>query len=173
MGSKTADLLSDVFWNVGFYGHITLGGLALLIGWLQFNKKLRIKNLKFHKLIGKSYVISVLISGVCGLYIAFYATGGLISQLGFMSLAMIWLYTTIKGYRFAKGGQITRHQNMMIYSYAACFSAVTLRIWLPILGELFGAFVPAYRIVAWLCWMPNIVVAYFIVKNLNKKSLSF
>ncbi|BAO76948.1 DUF2306 domain-containing protein [Winogradskyella sp. PG-2] len=172
LGSKTADLLTNTFWNIGFYGHIILGGLALLIGWLQFNKNLRSKNLKLHKRIGKLYVITVLISGFCGLYIAFFATGGLISKLGFMSLALIWLYSTIQGYRFAKNAEIIKHQYMMIYSYAACFAAVTLRIWLPILGELFGAFIPAYRIVAWLCWMPNIIVAFFIVNNLKKKSLS-
>jgi len=76
LGSKTNELLSDTLWNIGFYGHITLGGLALLIGWLQFNKKLRLKNLKLHKRIGKVYVASAITSGLCGLYIAFYATGG-------------------------------------------------------------------------------------------------
>ncbi|WP_400078438.1 DUF2306 domain-containing protein [Winogradskyella sp. R77965] len=172
LGSKTTEILSDTFWNISFYGHIVLGGLALFIGWLQFNKKLRLKNIKLHKRIGKVYVISALISGICGFYIAFYATGGLVSQLGFMSLALIWLYTTIQGFRFARKGQIVKHQYIMIYSYAACFAAVTLRIWLPILGEIFGAFIPAYRIVAWLCWVPNIIVAFFIVNNYKRKSLS-
>lgn len=36
LGSKTSDLLADIFWNIGFYGHIILGGLALLIMRLVF-----------------------------------------------------------------------------------------------------------------------------------------
>ena len=66
-----------------------------------------------------------------------------------------------------KEGNIKRHQKFMIYSYAACFAAVTLRIWLPALIAIYQDFIPAYRIVAWLCWVPNIMVAYFIVKRLG------
>ncbi len=52
-----------------------------------------------------------------------------------------------------------------IYSYAASFAAVTLRIWLPLLTIAFQDFVVAYRIVAWLCWVPNIAFAYFWVRR--------
>ncbi len=165
LGSKSAELLSDTLWNISFYGHIVLGGLALLIGWLQFNKKLRIKNIKLHRNLGKIYVISVLISGICGLYIALYATGGIISILGFFSLGLIWLYTTITSFAAIKKGHVELHEKLMIYSYAACFAAVTLRIWLPLLAIALGEFISAYRIVAWLCWVPNMVIAYFLVKN--------
>ncbi|MBT8185644.1 MAG: DUF2306 domain-containing protein, partial [Eudoraea sp.] len=57
------------------------------------------------------------------------------------------------------------HQAFMIYSYAACFAAVTLRFWLPILSYAFGDFVTAYRIVAWLCWVPNMIFAFFWVRR--------
>ena len=53
----------------------------------------------------------------------------------------------------------------MIYSYAACFAAVTLRLWLPLLVFLFGDFIKAYVLVSWLCWVPNIIVAYFIQRS--------
>jgi len=163
LASKSDSLLSNVFWNIGFYGHILLGGLALLIGWVQFSKKLRNANLKRHRNIGKVYVIAAIISGICSIYIGFYATGGLISSLGFISLGIVWLYTTIKAYLAVKDGDLQLHQGMMIYSYAACFAAVTLRIWLPLLTIAFGDFEVAYRIVAWLCWVPNIIFAYFWV----------
>nr|WP_321244247.1 DUF2306 domain-containing protein [uncultured Psychroserpens sp.] len=167
LASKSNALLSDVFWNIGFYTHIILGGLALLIGWLQFSEKLRAKNLKLHRVVGKVYVVSVLFSGLASLYIAYFATGGIISILGFMGLGVVWLYTTTLGYMSIKEGNIKRHQKFMIYSYAACFAAVTLRIWLPALIAIYQDFIPAYRIVAWLCWVPNIMVAYFIVKRLG------
>lgn len=170
LSSKSTELLSDNLWNIGFYGHIILGGLALLIGWLQFSHKLRRKNIKLHRTIGKTYVVSVLISGICGLFIALYATGGIISVLGFFSLGVIWLSTTILGFKTIKKGNVELHEKFMIFSFAACFAAVTLRIWLPILTSLMGEFTGAYRIVAWLCWVPNIVVAYFIVRKKSTKS---
>ena len=168
--SKSTELLADNLWNSAFYGHIVLGGLALLIGWVQFNRKLRIRNSKVHRTIGKIYVISVLISGICGLYIALYATGGMVSILGFFILGVVWLSTTILGFNAIRKGNIKLHEKCMIYSYAACFGAVTLRIWLPIFTDLMGGFIPAYRIVAWLAWVPNMVVAFFIVRNANKTS---
>lgn len=165
LASKSDSLLSNVFWNVGFYGHILLGGLALLVGWVQFSKKLRNANLKRHRNIGKVYVIAAIVSGIFSIYIGFYATGGVVSSLGFISLGIVWLYTTIKAYTAIRNGDLQLHQCMMIYSYAACFAAVTLRVWLPLLTIAFGDFEVAYRIVAWLCWVPNIIFAYFWVQR--------
>ena len=170
--TKSAALLSDIFWNISFYGHITFGGLALLIGWLNFSQKLRRKNLKLHRNIGKIYVISVLISGFCGLFISLNATGGIISVLGFFSLSIIWLSTTFLGFTAIKKGNLDLHEKYMIFSYAACFSAVTLRIWLPLLVVLVGDFNNAYKIVAWMCWVPNIIFAYFIIRKNRKISLN-
>lgn len=54
----------------------------------------------------------------------------------------------------------------MLYSYAACFGALTLRILLPMLIILFQDYIAAYRLVAWLCWVPNLlVVRLFLLKG--------
>lgn len=169
LSSKSNELLTSIFWNIAFYCHIIPGGLALLIGWIQFNKKLRISQLKLHRLIGKIYIVTVLISGISGIYIGFFATGGSISSFGFISLGIIWIYTTFRAFLYAKNGQINQHQRMMYYSYAACFSAVTLRIWLPILIISIGDFIIAYRTVAWLCWIPNLIVAYYLVLRIKSR----
>nr|WP_288935247.1 DUF2306 domain-containing protein [uncultured Allomuricauda sp.] len=163
--NKSEDLLSSTVWNLAFYGHISFGGLALLIGWSQFIKKLRAKRLNLHRNLGKVYVIAALISGLCGVYLGFFATGGIVSSLGFISLGVIWLFTTLRAYIAVKNKDLSLHQGMMIYSYAACFAAVTLRIWLPFLTIVFGEFLIAYKIVAWLCWVPNMIFAQIWVKK--------
>ncbi len=163
--SKSKELLSNTIWNVGFYGHILFGGIALMVGWVQFSKRFRNSNLERHRAIGKLYVITALISGLCGGFIAFYATGGFIAKLGFFSLAVVWLFFTLSAYLAIRNGDIEKHRVFMIYSYAACFGAVTLRIWLPLLTLIIGSFIPAYRIVAWLAWVPNLVFAYFWVRR--------
>ncbi|MFT6795159.1 MAG: putative membrane protein [Maribacter sp.] len=165
LASKSESLLSNVIWNVGFYGHILFGGIALLIGWIQFSKKMRSLHLNKHRLIGKVYLSSAVISGVCGIYIGFFATGGIIASMGFILLGIFWLYTTITAYNAVRRGDLELHQGFMIYSYALCFAAVTLRIWLPLLTIVFGDFIPAYRMVAWLCWVPNVIFAYFWVRK--------
>ncbi|MEB2775480.1 DUF2306 domain-containing protein [Algoriphagus sp. D3-2-R+10] len=170
--SKSEELLSNPSWNGAFYTHIVLGGLALLIGWTQFPKTFRDRNRKLHKKIGMAYVTAAFFSSLAGIYIGIHATGGMVSILGFVSLGIIWFGTTMMGWLTAKKQDFDSHENWMIFSYAACFAAVTLRIWLPILITLHqGEFIPAYQIVAWLCWVPNMAVAFWIVRK--RKVLGF
>lgn len=167
LSSKTNELLADPIWNIGFYTHIFFAGLALLIGWTQFSSKLRNKNIAVHQMTGKVYVVSALVSSLAGIYIGIFATGGLVSSMGFICLGVIWFYTTLLAYLNIRNKRIAQHQKMMIFSYAACFAGVTLRIWLPILGIIFGDFITAYTIVAWLCWVPNLMVAYLIKRKIQ------
>ena len=165
---KPAELLSSNLWNVAFYTHIILGGFALLIGWIQFPKGFRDRNRKLHKRIGMAYVGAVFFSSLTAIYIGLYATGGIVSILGFVSLGIVWFVTTMMGWFTAKKHDYDAHEDWMIFSYAATFAAVTLRIWLPILIMIYqGDFIPAYQIVAWLCWVPNIAVAFWIVRRRN------
>lgn len=167
LASKSMEILTNVFWNLGFYTHIIFGGLALLIGWIQFSPGFRNKNPILHKKIGKVYVASVLLSSVAGIGIGFFATGGLWSSLGFICLGVIWFYTTLMGYTTIRNKQVEAHQEFMVYSYAACFAAVTLRIWLPLLIVIYGDFMVAYTIVAWLSWVPNLLVANLIARRMK------
>lgn len=169
LGSKSETLLNSSIYLTAFYAHIFLGGLALLTGFSQFYKKLRRKRPALHRTLGKIYVIAVLLSGMAGLGIAFYATGGIIPSLGFGGLALSWLYTTSNAYTSIKKMDIDAHQRWMIRSYALCFAAVTLRLYLPLFTGLLNMdFITAYKIIAWLCWVPNIFVAeIFIVRRLS------
>ena len=168
LSSKDPALLSNILWNAGFYAHILPGGLALLIGWIQFSKTFRQARLKWHRSIGKLYVISALTSALAAVYISFYSTGGTITFFGFFSLGCIWFGSTLMAYLSARKGDLASHEEYMIFSYAACFSAVTLRIWLPLLIMGYNDFIPAYKVVAWLCWVPNIMVAYLIIRGIQK-----
>ena len=171
LNSKSEQLLASMFWTISFYTHILLGGVALLIGWIQFSKKLRNWNIQLHKIIGKIYVIAVLLSALGGIYIGFFANGGLIPSAGFISLGIIWFYTTFKGYTYAKAKKIEDHKNMMIYSYAACFAAVSLRLWMPLLIIIFEDAGLAYKFVSWWCWIPNLLVAYLIIRRQKSNGL--
>lgn len=92
---------------------------------------------------------------------------GFISFLG--ALHIIWFYATIRAFTSRKKGNMVKHENLMIYSYAATFGAVTLRIRLPLTTLLPGNFFKAYPIAAGLAFIPNIMIAFFIVRNKRLK----
>ena len=143
----------------------------MLTGWSQFSARFRIQNLSTHRLLGKIYVVVCILSGGAGLYLAFYATGGWVASLGFGGLAISWLFTTSKAFLSIRNKEIDKHQQWMIRSYALTFAAVTLRIYLPLSQIAQFEFNDAYRIIAWLCWVPNLLIAERIIYNL-KNSVS-
>lgn len=167
LSTKSDELLASLHYNMAFYMHIVLGGIAMLTGWIQFNGSLRNRYIHIHRLLGKIYVGSALVSGSAGFYIAMHATGGTPSVLGFSILALLWLYSTLSAYLFIRRGDQRRHEIAMIFSYALCFAAVTLRIWLPILIGITGDYFIAYPVVAWLCWVPNLLFAFFYTRRLR------
>jgi uncharacterized membrane protein len=169
LASKPAELVASTLYKSAFNLHIALGGLSLLTGWSQFSRKFRAKNISTHRTLGKTYLISVMISGICGLYIAFFATGGWISALGFGGLAMAWLFTSSSAYRAIRSKDIDSHERWMIRSYALTFAAVTLRIWLPLSMIAGLEFVFAYRIISFLCWVPNLLIAEILISKKDSK----
>jgi hypothetical protein len=63
----------------------------------------------------------------------------------------------------------------MIRNYALTYAGVTLRLWLPLLMmspmllgqsvDMGTAFANAYAAVPFLCWLPNLVVAEWLVRR--------
>ena len=165
LSTKKPELLHNLCWNINFYIHIIFGAIALLIGWLQFNLSFRQRNIKRHKQIGILYVVSALLSSLSGIYIGYFATGGNLASIAFMSLGVVWFYTTLMAFITVKNKNIIAHKKLMIYSYSLCFYAVTLRIWMLTLITIYGDFNTGYTIAAWLCWIPNLIVAYCIIEK--------
>jgi len=167
--TKTEDLLSSSTWNTGFYIHIIMGGIAMLVGWTQFSPWIRKHYLNIHRTLGKMYVFSALTAGLAGFYIAWHATGGIVSSLGFACLGVLWFASTLIAYLAIRRKDVQRHEMAMIFSYAFCFAAVTLRLWMPLLIYLTGDFITAYRFVAWLCWIPNLIFALVYTRKLDQR----
>jgi hypothetical protein len=58
----------------------------------------------------------------------------------------------------------------MTRNYALTFAGVTLRLWLPIFGGFGIEFLTGYLIVSWLCWIPNLFVAQWIIIKRRRES---
>ena len=167
LSQKSVAVLQSGIWSTTFHTHIILGGIALLTGWSQFMSRFRAKNLALHRLLGKIYLLAVMLSGLAGFYMAIYAEGGIVAKLGFAGLAIAWLFTSTQAYTTIRKREVTAHRNWMVRSYALTFAAVTLRIWLPLFQFALGMeFFTAYVIIAWLCWVPNLIWAEWKVRRL-------
>ncbi|MCU4907426.1 DUF2306 domain-containing protein [Bacillus paranthracis] len=165
-GSKLSE-----FWYSMLFTHITTSIVALVIGPFTLSTKFRERNINRHRIMGRIYMVGILLGGISGLYLSFYATGGLVAKLGFGLLSVLWLTSAYQALHRVKNKKMKDHRNWMIRNYALTFAAVTLRIWLPLFIVLFGIehFELSYAIIAWLAWVPNLIVAeLFIRKRLNK-----
>jgi hypothetical protein len=93
------------------------------------------------------------------LLLAPHAFGGLVSRLGFGTLAVLWLATGAMALRTARRRDFAGHRRWMIRNFALTLAAVTLRFYLPagFLARL--PFEVTYPAIAWLCWVPNLLIA--------------
>ena len=144
--------------------HIGGGILALLIGPWQFVTRTRIVWYGLHRWAGRVYVIACLGGGTAGLILALGTVQGPIARSGFAGLALAWLATTATAWLKVRGGDYAAHRRWMIRSFALTFAAVTLRIYLPIPPALGYDFDQGYRAIAWLCWVPNLLLAELYVR---------
>ncbi|MGH1540348.1 MAG: DUF2306 domain-containing protein [Arenicella sp.] len=153
---------------VGIYTHVFASALALMIGPFQFSARIRARYQQLHRRLGQLYLgLGVLLGGIAGLYLSPHAFGGAVSEWGFGTLAVVWLYTGIRAYLAVRKGEIDQHRKWMIRNFSLTFAAVTLRLYLPFPMLLGADFVTIYPIIAWLCWVPNLLFAelkYNVIK---------
>jgi len=154
--------------------HIVASMLAILIGPFQFLPGIRKgRLLKLHRWLGRTYLLGILFGGLSGLYMAQLAHGGPIARLGFTSLAILWLFSGYRAYKHILSKEIERHREWMTRNYALTFAAVMLRVWIPIFGMTGIEFTTAYIMIAWLCWMPNLVLVELAIhRNRNRRRSS-
>jgi uncharacterized membrane protein len=146
--------------------HIAGGMGALLAGPWQFSERLRNRALDFHRWIGRFYLLSVTLGSIAGFVMAMVSMEGLATHLGFATLAVLWFATAVQAYRNALKGEIDLHRRWMIRNFALTLAAVTLRNWLPLmLFALHWLFRASYITVSWVCWVPNLLVAEWMVRR--------
>jgi hypothetical protein len=154
------------------YIHIFASAVALALGPFQFRAQLRARRPALHRWFGRLYLgMGVLVGGLAGLFMAFHAFGGLASRLGFSCLAVAWLYTGLRAWRAIRARDPVLHRRWMVRNFALTFAAVTLRLWLPASMVSGIPFELAYPVIAWLCWVPNLVAAEILFNRPRSAAL--
>ena len=146
--------------------HTLFGPIALVLGLVNLLPAMRRGRWAAHRWVGRVYTGSAIALGGAGLSLALHATGGVFARAGFALLALATLTTAIQGWLSVRGRNVRQHREWMLRSYALIFGAVTLRICLPILIIAHqGEFLPAYRWVAWVSWVPNLLLIEWIIRR--------
>ena len=166
-------------WRIAFFIHVYASIWVLLAGFTQFSKSILRNNPTLHRTMGYIYVVNILlITGPAGLIMGFYANGGTASRIAFVLLAVLWIFFTAMALVKAKQKDFKAHRAYMIRSYALTLSAITLRAWKYLITNSYRLDeslvvrpMDVYRIVAWLGWVANLIVAEYIIRK-TKKTLS-
>jgi len=153
----------------GIYTHAFASIVALVLGPFQFSAHLRQQQPNLHRWLGRTYLaVGVLVGGLSGLYMSQFAYGGPVARLGFAVLAGFWLYSGLRAYFAIRRGAVHEHRKWMVRNFSLTFAAVMLRLYLPASVAAGIEFAVAYPVIAWLCWVPNVLFAewrYNIVQN--------
>ncbi|MCW1968759.1 MAG: DUF2306 domain-containing protein [Anaerolineae bacterium] len=161
---------------VGLFVHAFASGVALLLGPFQFLAGLRSRKPVLHRWLGRIYMLGVFLGGITAFVIAPGIISGLVGEIGLITLAVLWLWTGYKAYTSIRAGNVESHRQWMIRNYALTFAAATLRLWLGVLiasqlpmpqskyaGNFDALFIEVYRVVMWLSWVPNLVLAEWLL----------
>ncbi len=159
----TPDGFTAYYWprRFGLVLHIGGGTSALCVGLLQVWLGLTGRTGRWHRYLGRAYVIAVLIGSIGAFYMAVtmpppwgaYA-------FGLDGLGMAWVVTTAIAYFAIRRGALARHRSWMIRSYLVTFGFVTFRIINLTLVKLgVGNEDSQTGAAAWLCWTIPLLLA--------------
>jgi len=170
----------DLWWNISFYVHLPAGIICLLSPVFLFARRFlrrwrpkvhgpqstvhSKRQLDWHERVGKLYVWTTLVF-VCptGMYLALYAKGGLVTQVGFMIQGVLLGLFTWFGYKAILRKDKASHVRFVIRSYAVAAVVLTFRI-LHILFFFWSVpYRDNYAISQWLGLTLNLLLAEVII----------
>jgi hypothetical protein len=104
--------------------HVLCGVIALLAGPIQFSSRFRQRHLKFHRVLGRTYVTSVFVGAFTGIALA----AGRPGMPGTSVQAAAWIVCTAAALITARYRKIAQHRRWMVRSYAVTFTFVSSRV---------------------------------------------
>ncbi|MGG7469485.1 DUF2306 domain-containing protein [Chryseobacterium arthrosphaerae] len=160
-------VVNNPYWMAFFYVHIFSITLCLLAGLTQFSNQFLTENKNLHRIIGKVYVYNILMINVPACFVlGLFSNGGLIGITGFLIQDILWAYFTVVAVLSVKRGNIDRHKNYMILSYAVTTTAITFRLIKNLFyDEKYHDYEFFYGTNVWLALVINLLIAYLILRK--------
>lgn len=116
--------------------HIIPGALFMILGPLQFVRRIRSRWIAFHRWSGRVFLFSGAVIGVSALAMSLtMAIGGPNETAATMLFALIFLFDLGKAYTHIRRREIALHREWMIRAFAIGLAIATIR---PIIGIFFA-----------------------------------
>ncbi len=158
-------------WRLVLSIHVAAAIVALATGAITFMLGIFKDHWSLHRLAGRTYVITVVVSGTAGLPLAFTATGGAPATAGFLVLNCVWLILVASAFVLARKRDVLRHRVWAVRSYAVTFANMTLHLVTALLTGPLDSRTAAYTVAVWLCWPLNLCIAEALLRGIaNLKS---
>lgn len=171
--TRSPEVLANAFAQPFLVLHVLGAATALLVSPFQFIARFRSRGSGLHRIVGRVYAAGCLTGAAAGFPLALGSTAGTVAAGGFGLLAIFWFWTTAIGWRRAMQGRIAEHRQWMLRSWALTMAAVTLRLYLPFPALLGLDFMDGYRAIAWLCWVPNLMLMEAWLRRGNAAPAAF
>lgn len=159
------------FWPQRFWLalHLIGGAVALLIGPLQFVRRLRTQHPRIHRWTGRVYIGGVAVAATGAFRLSF--EGHPVLGFGFGAalfvMAVVWIVATGMAWAAIRSRAVSVHREWMVRSYILTFSFVTFRLIMAAVGGLGWLRVAPPAELApmfvWSAWVLPIVVAEVIL----------
>ncbi|MBN8575855.1 MAG: DUF2306 domain-containing protein [Cytophagales bacterium] len=148
-----------------YYSHVVFAGLILLAGLFQIRENWRAQWPKAHKSIGKFYVFGILFFAAPGGFVmGLFIERGPWVTLSFILQCAAWIICTAMAFYFAINRNWQQHRNWMWRSYSLTLAAITLRLYIFVSSWSMNLAQPeAYATIAWLSWVPNLLICEWVV----------
>ena len=165
-------------WRYALWAHLAAGVTALLIGPIQLWLGLTRQRLRLHRLLGRIYLGTVVLSLSGASYlIAKELPDDWVFAGGLLGLACAWTLTTGLGYLAIRRRRIQQHQEWMIRSYVVASAFVFFRVFVDVL-HAFGGDSPKgaqtaeeLKLAAWFCWSVPLLVAEAFIQWRHLRSV--
>jgi uncharacterized membrane protein len=168
------EIIGNQFWKTCFYIHVFTSLLVLLAGFTQFSNHILTEHRSLHRLFGRIYAFNILfINFPAALVMGIFANGGFAGKAAFLLLDILWFAFTLIAVIAIRNGNIQKHREFMIRSFALTLSAISLRTWKMILTNTTDLDYPTiYILDAWLGFLPNLLLAEWIIRRKRRNQPS-
>jgi uncharacterized membrane protein YozB (DUF420 family) len=161
------------FYLPAYYAHVIIAGIILVAGIFQINNDWRDRWPQAHRSLGKIYVFGILAFSAPGaLAMSFFINRGPFVLASFLAQSLAWFFCTYLAYYHIRKGNYSSHRNWMLRSYSLTLAAITLRVYVFASSWSFDLGQPmAYATIAWLSWIPNLLICEFYLLKSKETSL--
>lgn len=159
--ARLPNLRKDLRWHYPvLVAHVVTGTVAMATVPFQLWPALRTNHPAIHRFLGRAYVFGgVIPSGITALVITPLASGPTGNGIG----SVLWLSSTVAGYRAARQHNYEDHRRYMVYSFALCMQIIEGRVMLLTLPHL-PKFKPSWfpkilETASWIGILLNLIAA--------------